>query len=171
MAHAHPPQGAEPRWLSDEERQAWIGLVALMTVLPPTIEAPLRQGHQFMLFEYHALAMLSESPERTLPLKALARLTNGSLSRLSHVLDRLETRGLLMRRPSTQDGRVTEAVLTDAGFAALAEAAPCHVATVRQLVIDVLTPDQVDQLADITGAVLGRLGLDIPGADTGRTQG
>lgn len=171
MAHAHPPAGAAPRWLSDEERQAWIGLVALMTVLPPTIEAPLRQGHQLMLFEYHALAMLSEVPDRTLPLKSLARLTNGSLSRLSHVLDRLETRGLLMRRPSTKDGRVTEAVLTEEGFAALVEAAPCHVDTVRKMVIDVLTPEQVCHLADITGAVLGGLGLDIPGADAGRTSG
>ncbi len=152
----------EPRWLNDTERQAWIGLVALMTVLPSRVEAPLRQRHQLMLFEYHALAMLSEVPARKLPVKSLAQLTNGSLSRLSHVLDRLEARGFIARSQCPTDGRVTEAALTEVGFAALVAAAPGHVKTVRDLVIDVLTPNQIEQLGAITHALLHGLGIDAP---------
>ncbi len=151
----------EPRWLDPVERQAWVGLVALMTRLPPTVEAPLRREHELSLYEYHALAMLSETPQRTLPLKALAQLTNGSLSRLSHVLDRLEARGYLCRVPSSFDGRVTEAVMTDVGFAAIVEAAPDHVASVRELVFDALSPEQVAALAQITRTLLIQLGVDI----------
>ena len=149
------------RWLNPDERRAWVGLVALMTRLPSAIEAPLRRDHGLSLYEYHALAMLSETPGLTLPLKALAKLTNGSLSRLSHVLDRLEARGYLIRQPSTRDGRVTEAVLSELGLAALTRAATEHVATVRELVFDALTPEQVRQLGDASLALLTQMGVDI----------
>lgn len=148
-------------WLDPDERRAWVGLVALMTRLPSTVEAPLRRDHNLSLFEYHALAMLSETPGLTLPLKALARLTNGSLSRLSHVLDRLEARGFLTRQPSARDGRVTDAVLSEAGLAALRKAAPEHVAAVRETVFDALTPEQVHQLGDVASALLTQLGVDV----------
>lgn len=161
-----PAQGAAAegadgaRWLTPEERRAWVGLVAVMTVLPSTVEAPLRRDHSLMLFEYHALAMLSETPDHALPLTALSRLTNGSLSRLSHVLDRLEGRGFLTRRQSKLDRRVTEAILSPAGLAAIQAAAPDHVETVRQLVFDHLSAAQVSQLGDITGHLLTALGID-----------
>lgn len=155
------PPAALTRWLDPDERVTWVGLVALMTRLPSAVEAPLRRDHGLSLYEYHALAMLSETPGHTLPLKALAKLTNGSLSRLSHVLDRLEVRGYLTRQPSTRDGRVTEAVLSEFGLAALTGAAPGHVETVRELVFDALTPDQVRQFGDVTLALLTQMGVDV----------
>jgi DNA-binding MarR family transcriptional regulator len=108
-------------------------------------------------FEYFALAMLSEAPERTLRMTELARQTNATLPRLSHVVGRLEHRGLVERFPCPGDRRATNARLTDAGWAKVQDAAPGHVATVRQQVIGALTAEQVTELTGIADAILGRL--------------
>ena len=79
-------------------------------------------------------------------MSSLADLANASLSRLSHLVKRLEERGLVRREPDPADGRFTNAILTDKGFQTLAEAAPGHVADVRSLVIDVLSPEQLRRL-------------------------
>jgi DNA-binding MarR family transcriptional regulator len=96
----------------------------------------------------------------------LAARTNATLPRLSHVVSRLEDRGLVERAPCPGDRRATNARLTDAGWRTLEDAAPGHVEHVRQNVIDALSPEQVGQLADIAGAILGR--LDPDGKVTGR---
>src|SRR4051794_13386421 len=101
--------------------------------------------------------MLSEAPDRTLRMTELARQTNATLPRLSHVVSRLEARGLVQRRPCPEDRRATIASLTEAGWAKVREAAPGHVANVRQHVLDALTDEQVDQLAVIADALLTRL--------------
>jgi DNA-binding MarR family transcriptional regulator len=87
----------------------------------------------------------------------LAGLTNGSLSRLSHVARRLEGQGFLERQARPDDRRATNAVLTDAGYAKVVATAPGHVATVRSLVFDALTPAQRTQLRTIGDRVLGRV--------------
>ena len=56
--------------------------------------------------------MLSEAPERTLRMTALAALTNATLPRLSHVVGRLEGRGLVERGLS-RGRRATNASLTE----------------------------------------------------------
>jgi DNA-binding MarR family transcriptional regulator len=73
-------------------------------------------------------------------------VTNVSLSRLSHLVKRLEGRGFIRREPDPADGRFTNAILTDQGFQTLADAAPGHVAHVRSLVVDVLSPEQLRRL-------------------------
>ena len=103
------------------------------------------------------MAMLSEAPERTLRMTALAQRTNATLPRLSHVVRRLEERGLVERRPCPEDGRATNAILTDAGWDQVVAAAPGHVATVRRHVIDALTAEQVAQLGEIADALLAEL--------------
>lgn len=130
-----------------------MGLLALIGRLPATVEAQLQRDAGLSLFEYLVLAMLSEMPERTVPLKELAVLSGGSLSRLSHVLTRMGSRGLVRRSPSPGSGRVTLATLTDAGWDIVTTVAPGHVTTVRQAVFDRLTADQVSQLGAITAAL------------------
>jgi DNA-binding MarR family transcriptional regulator len=98
--------------------------------------------------------MLSETPNRTLRMSQLAVLTNGSLSRLSHVAKRLERQGFIRREPGIDDGRFINAVLTDEGMAKVVATAPGHVAHVRNLVIDALTPQQLAELRDIGQAIL-----------------
>ena len=148
------------RWLTEKEMTAWVRLAAMMELLPGVLDAQMRRDANLTQFEYYVLAMLSEAPERTLRMTALASKTNSTLPRLSHVVRRLSDRGLVERFPCPGDGRATNARLTDAGWAKVKAAAPGHVAQVRELVFDALTPDQVSQLAAIAGAVMTRLDPD-----------
>jgi DNA-binding MarR family transcriptional regulator len=147
----------EPRWLNDDERQAWLRLVAVAELLPAALDAQLRRDAELTHFEYFVLAMLSEAPERTLRMTALAQRTNATLPRLSHVVRRLEERDLVERFPCPEDGRATNARLTDGGWDTVVGAAPGHVDAVRRLVLDPLSPRQVAQLRDIGDALLSVL--------------
>jgi len=139
--------GDQPvRWLTAAEVDSWLSVVRMMTWLPWSIDQQLRRDSSLGMVEYQVMARLSQYPERTLRMSSLADLANASLSRLSHLVKRLEDRGLVRREPDPADGRFTNAILTDEGFRVLAEAAPGHVAHVRSLVIDVLTPEQLRRL-------------------------
>jgi len=145
------------RWLTGKEMTAWVRLAGVMELLPGVLDSQLRRDAELTQFEYYVLAMLSESSDRTLRMTALASRTNSTLPRLSHVVKRLADRGLVERFPCPEDRRATNVRLTETGWTRLEAAAPGHVAQVRTLVIDALTPEQIDQLAAIAGAVLTRL--------------
>ena len=147
----------DARWLNDEELAAWVRLAAVLELLPGVLDSQLRRDAGLTHFDYYALAMLSEAPQRTLRMTALAVQTNATLPRLSHVIHRLEERGLVERFPCPQDARATNVRLTPAGWDKVLDTAPGHVANVRQHVIDALTPEQVRQLTGITDAILHRL--------------
>jgi DNA-binding MarR family transcriptional regulator len=153
-------------WLDDEQLAAWVKLVAVVELLPGVLDTQLRRDTGLTHFEYFVLAMLSEAPDRRLRMTALAQRTNATLPRLSHVVRRLEHRDLVQRFPCPEDGRATNARLTEAGRAKVVASAPGHVENVRRHVIDALTPDQVSQLSIIAGALLER--LDPEGLMTGR---
>jgi DNA-binding MarR family transcriptional regulator len=144
-------------WLNEDEMTAWVRLAGVMELLPGVLDSHMRREADLTQFEYYVLAMLSESPEWTLRMTELAARTNATLPRLSHVVRRLEDRGLVDRLPCPGDGRATNVRLTDHGWGKIETAAPGHVAHVRSIVFDVLTPEQVDQLATITGALLTKL--------------
>ena len=150
----------EPQWLNEEERAAWLRLVSVTELLPGILDAQLRRDSGLTHFEYLVLAMLSEAPERTLRMSALASRTSATLPRLSHVVQRLEGRGLVERHPCPEDGRATNARLTGEGWDVVVAAAPGHVSAVRHHVLDPLTPAQVRQLARIGDALLTRLDPD-----------
>lgn len=145
------------QWLDDRERTAWVRFAAVMELLPGVLDSQLRRDAELTHFDYFVLAMLSEAPERTRRMTQLAAQTNATLPRLSHVVRRLEERGLIERFPCPQDARATNARLTAAGWDKVRATAPGHVATVREHVIDALTDEQVDQLAAIGDAILSRL--------------
>ena len=147
-------------WLTEEQRHAWVKLVAVVELLPGVLEGQLRRDSGLTHFEYFVLAMLSEAPDHTLRMTALADRTNATLPRLSHVVSRLEGRGLVERLPCPEDGRATNVHLRDEGWSTIVAAAPGHVATVREYVIDALTPAQVRQLDSIATALLEKLDPD-----------
>lgn len=144
----HEPD--DTRWLDDEQLTVWVRMVTVLELLPARLDSHLRQVAELTYFDYYVLAMLSEAPDRTLPMSALAARTNATLPRLSHVARRLEERGLLERTSSPNDRRVTIGRLTEAGWETVVATAPKHVAQVRELVFDVLSKEQVTQLAGIT---------------------
>ena len=154
-----PPKTATkaPRWLSGEEEAAWRAIAQVMVKLPWALECQLQQDAGLSFIEYHVLARLSEDPEHTLRMSELAMLTNASLSRLSHLVKRLELRGLVRRQVDPADGRFTNAIMTKAGYRLLVASAPGHVARVRSLVIDALSSAELRQLHDATERLLARV--------------
>jgi len=147
----------DARWLDEAERAAWLRLVAVAELLPAALDTQLRRDVHLTHFDYFVLAMLSEAQDRTLRMTALAQRTNATLPRLSHVVRRLEERGLVERFPCPEDKRATNARLTPTGWDEVAAAAPGHVAAVRHHVFDALDPAQVEQLRQICDALLATL--------------
>jgi DNA-binding MarR family transcriptional regulator len=139
----------EPRWLSAQERASWLALGAMLIKLPYALDSQLQRDAGLSHFEYQVMASLSEAPERRLRMSDLAVFANGSLSRLSHVVNRLERRGWVRRMPDPADGRFTLAILTDEGWDKVVETAPGHVEAVRTFVFDALTEEQAKQLKHI----------------------
>lgn len=145
------------RWLSTPELSAWVRFASVLELLPGALDGQLRRDAGLTHFDYRLLSLLSETEEHSMRMSALARLTNSTLPRLSHVVHRLEDRGLVRRAPAPDRPRSTVAHLTEAGMRTVEEAAPGHVEAVRDTVIDALTPEQVDQLREISDRLLGRL--------------
>jgi DNA-binding MarR family transcriptional regulator len=137
------------RWLTDKERATWLALVPVMLKLSPALDSQLQRDSALTHFDYQCMAMLSESDGRELRMSELAALVNSSLSRLSHVVKKLEIRGWVERRPCVDSRRVTMVHLTDPGMKVVEQAAPGHVETVRGLVFDGLSDEQVTALAEI----------------------
>lgn len=107
--------------------------------------------------DYAVLVHLSEAEDGRLRAFELAAALGWEKSRLSHQLRRMEQRGLVGREGCDTDRRGSFAVLTEQGAGAIAAAAPQHVAEVRRWFVDVLTPEQLDALAEISEAVLAGL--------------
>ena len=144
----------EQHWLTDEQQQTWRKLMAVLTRLPASLEAQLQRDAGLTHMGYLVLALLSEHPDRTLPMSRLAAEASASLSRLSHVVARLESQGWVRRERSSDDGRVQLALLTGAGMAKVVEAAPGHVREVRRLVFEALDEEQVGQLDELLDVLL-----------------
>ena len=92
-------------WLTDEEQAAWRPFVGLLFRFPALLDAQLQKDAGISHFEYMVLSSLSEAPDRALRMSQLAAMASGSVSRLSHVVSRLEAKGWVRREPSPGDGR------------------------------------------------------------------
>jgi DNA-binding MarR family transcriptional regulator len=145
------------RWLDDDEQRAWLRLAGVMLKLSPALDSQLQRDSDLTHFDYLCLAMLSETDDRTLRMSDLAARVNASLSRLSHVVTKLERRGWVARAPSPLSRRVTLVSLTEEGWQVLVKAAPGHVETVRSLVFEGLSPEDVAALERIAGHVVSRI--------------
>ena len=139
-----------PRWLDEEEQRAWRAFLRAAAGVDEALDRQLQREAGMPHAYYQVLAMLSESPGRTLRMSELAGLTTSSASRLSHAVARLEEKGWVRRDKHPTDRRGALAVLTDDGWRAIRAAAPGHVAAVREVLFDRLAPGQVTQLRAIT---------------------
>jgi DNA-binding MarR family transcriptional regulator len=148
-------------WLSDEQQAAWRPLVALLLRLPAALDAELQRDAGINHFDYLVLSGLSEAPGRTLRMSELAAMANSSMSRLSHVVSRLEGRGWVRRESCPGDGRFINAVLTEAGWQKVVATAPGHVAAVRELLVDTLSREEFAQLGAISAKVLAAQGIKV----------
>jgi DNA-binding MarR family transcriptional regulator len=153
------PPADEPAglWLTPSELASWLSLVRLVTRLPWALDTQLQREADLSLVEYLSLAKLSEAPRRTLRMSDLAELTSSSLSRMSHLVKRLESRGYVRREADPTDGRFTNAILLPAGWTKLESAAPRHVAHVRLLVVDNLSHERLRRLGQDAERILQRI--------------
>ena len=145
------------RWLTDDEQQAWRAWIAASLLLPDRLSRDLQDEAGIALADYEILVYLSESPDRRLRMSELADRNLSSRSRLSHQVDRLSDAGLVDRQPCSDDRRGYFAVLTPQGWDFLVASAPAHVASVREHLVDVLTPDEFAELGRLCAKVTERL--------------
>ncbi|MET9489617.1 MarR family transcriptional regulator [Nocardia sp. NPDC006630] len=145
------------RWLDGEERRAWLAFVTTATLLNRRLDQQLEHDAGLSHPQYEILVRLADAPGNELRMSELATAMFNSKSKLSYQIDQLEKAGLVRRRSCPTDMRAVYAVLTDAGREKLEQAAPGHVAAVRELFIDVLTPAQLTAIADGLGRINQRL--------------
>jgi DNA-binding MarR family transcriptional regulator len=144
-------------WLTPGELASWLTVARLITRLPWALDAQLQRDADLSMIEYMTLASLAEAPEWTLRMSELAEHASSSLSRLSHLVKRLESRDYVRREPDPADGRFTNAILLPAGMAKLESAAPGHVAYVRRLVVDNLSGERLRRLGQDAERILQRI--------------
>lgn len=155
---------ADVRWLDDDEQEAWRGYVSGATLLHDELERALLSCHGLSMDDYAILVLLSESPGRALRMRDIADAALVPRPQVTYRITRLEKRGIVERRPAPDDARGREAHLTDEGFALLEAAARTHVTNVRELLLDVLSPDEFA----IIGSAMARVHASIAEGATPR---
>jgi DNA-binding MarR family transcriptional regulator len=148
---------AMTRWLDRDEQRVWRSYIEANQLLTDRLARDLDEDSDLSLPEYEVLVRLSEQPDRSLRMSALADKLVHSRSRLTHTAHRMEDRGLVERRACPGDGRGVLCVMTDAGYEALVKAAPVHVEGVRTHLFDQMTPQEVRVLGAIMGKVRDHL--------------
>ena len=141
-------------WLNDEELASFMSLMSVNIRLTNILDAQLRDDAGLSFFEYTVLSRLSEAENREMRMRDLAITANGSLSRLSQVVTRLEKQGWVLRQPCPTDGRTTMAKLTDSGWDKVVETAPGHAKQARRSVMDNLTRTQIRQVLQINQRII-----------------
>jgi DNA-binding MarR family transcriptional regulator len=144
-------------WLTPDQLASWLSVVRLITRLPWAIDTQLPRDADISMIEYMTMAMLGDAPQWTMRMSDLAERTSSSLSRLSHLVKRLENRGYVRREADPADGRFTNAILLAAGRRKMESAAPAHVAHIRQLVIDNLSPERLRRLGQDADRIVARI--------------
>jgi DNA-binding MarR family transcriptional regulator len=144
-------------WLTEQQQRAWRRWLAVNAQLPAALHRELQADAGLSLPDFEVLVQLTESPEARIRVTDLARALSWEKSRASHHLTRMERRGLVKREECRDDGRGAFVALTPEGRTAIEKAAPSHVQTVRSLVFDQLTEQEVDVLDSALSKVLARL--------------
>lgn len=151
----------DARWLAEDEERAWRAWLALNTQLSARLNRELQAGSGLSLADYDVLVALTDVPTRSLRMYELGEVLQWEKSRLSKQVTRMAARGLVERRECAADRRGAFVELTDEGLAAIRAAAPAHVALVRRLVFDGLTPEEVGAFGAIVCKLLGRVTEDV----------
>ncbi|WIB16027.1 MarR family transcriptional regulator [Curtobacterium sp. MCPF17_050] len=146
-------RGGPHELLTREEREAWLAILALTLKLPAALDATLRETGDVLLVEFIVLSYLAEDPGSSRRMSAIAKESHLSPSRTTHLVGRLEKRGLVTRHPSDDDGRAIVATLTAEGSALVRELSPVHAEDARARVFNKLSTEQIDALRDIARTI------------------
>ncbi len=146
--------GMTTQWLTRNQQRAWRAYIVGTTLLLDHLDRELRERHQLSLPEYEVMVRLSEADRRALRMAELADSVNYSRSRVTHTIARMERAGFVERRQCAEDGRGVVAFMTDSGYAKLVEAAPAHVESVRQALIDLASDEDLEAVKRVFSAVI-----------------
>ena len=133
--------------LSPTEEALWRAVMRIVKIIPRHLDSDLIRGAGLTASEYTTIMHLSEGPNRELRMAELANATDLSASRMTRLVDDLQSRGLVTKTVSSTDARVNVARLTPRGMAKLKSAWPVHLASVRRRFFDGIDPDAVEGLA------------------------
>ncbi|SNR41954.1 DNA-binding transcriptional regulator, MarR family [Haloechinothrix alba] len=147
----------DPRWLTEHEQRAWRGYLDMHARLTARLHRDLQADSGLSLSDFDVLVQLTDRDDERARVLELAQALQWEKSRLSHHLARMERRGLVERQECPDDARGAFIALTAQGRRTIEQAAPQHVNTVRDLVFDQLTAEQVDTLLAISTQVQARL--------------
>lgn len=145
------------RWLNDAEMEAWRAYIVGSALLEHRLGREIQASHGLSMADYEILVRLSARPDNRMRMSELADEVAHSKSRTSHQVRRLEKAGLVERVDCASDGRGVLAVLTDKGAEVLRDAAPTHVAGVREHLIDLLDPNEQEVLGSVFTRVVDHL--------------
>jgi len=145
-------------WLNEREMQAWIGYRHMRLLLDLRLGRDLAARSGLSEPDYDVLSHLSEAEGRRMRLSELAAHMRWSKSRLSHHITRMQQRGLVSRQECADDGRGSLLTLTPEGLGAIIDAAPGHVASVRQHMFDHMTEEEIEALAAFSHRIAEKLG-------------
>ena len=159
------PEKTRTRWLDPAQQQSWRAFLVGTTLLMDRLDKDLRERHGLSMPEYEILVRLSEAKGHRMRMAVLAGSVSHSRSRVTHTVARMERSGLVDRSACPSDGRGVEAVLTRRGMAVLVEAAPTHVAGVREFLVDVADEEDFAAVGRVFGAVTDKLIHTNPDAD------
>ncbi len=152
---------AAPRWLDNDQQQAWRALVLGTTLLFDRLDDDLRRRHGIALVEYEILVRLSEAGGQ-LRMARLADSLAHSRSRVTHTVRRMENHGLVKRVGSSDDGRGVVCRMTVHGDELLRRMAPTHVEGVRDYLVDLVSSEDFEAVGRVMDAVSDRLISDHP---------
>ncbi|OFT27259.1 MarR family transcriptional regulator [Brevibacterium sp. HMSC08F02] len=137
------------RWLDETQQRFWRAMLQGQSLLQTVLDRELRELAGIALADYEVLVIVSESPGHTRRMAEIAEEVGVSRSRLSHTVARLEKRGILKRTSTRGDGRGVNCSMTDEGWALMQKIAPIHVEGVREHLIDLMSPEETQVLADV----------------------
>ena len=140
------------QWLSESEQRSWRAILRGTRLLEQALDDALNESG-IQLSEYEILSMLSESANHRLRMSELAAMVVQSRSRLTHTAKRLEDRGWVTRQQCASDKRGVELVLTPGGLDAVREISKVHVQSVRDNLVDILSPTQFQAIGDAMAIV------------------
>ncbi|MEV7287075.1 helix-turn-helix domain-containing protein [Streptomyces sp. NPDC093252] len=146
-----------PHWLDQKEYAAWRQFIRMQEKLVGRLARQVQAESSLSAADYTVLVELTDVPDGRLRFMDLVRAVEWEKSRMSHQITRMVKRGLVAREECPEDGRGALTVITAAGRAAIAEAAPRHVDAVRRYFIDALTPEELASVAHISRRVLDHL--------------
>lgn len=160
MPRLPPMSAGDEIWLDEEQQRAWRAYILGTTLLLDRLDRDLRQRHGLSLPEYEVLVRLSESEDGSMRMALLADAMCHSRSRITHTVARLEKAGLVVRGTADEDRRGVTATLTGRGIDVLRQAAPLHVAGVREHLVAQACPADFAAVGRVFDAVCDDLMVD-----------